>query len=87
MGHGIIWWIGMGLLAGILARFLMPGKASGGLVVTIVIGILGALLGGYIGQLLGFGSVTEFNLNGVLLAVGGGVLLLFLYGLVMKARA
>jgi uncharacterized membrane protein YeaQ/YmgE (transglycosylase-associated protein family) len=87
MGHGIIWWIGLGLVAGILARFLMPGKASGGFVVTIVIGILGALIGGYIGKLLGFGDVDKFDVTGVCLAVGGGVLLLFLYGLAMRARA
>jgi uncharacterized membrane protein YeaQ/YmgE (transglycosylase-associated protein family) len=87
MLHGIIWWIGMGLLAGILARFLMPGKAAGGIVVTIVIGILGALIGGFIGRQLGFGDVDKFDVTGVCLAVGGGVLLLFLYGLVMRARA
>jgi uncharacterized membrane protein YeaQ/YmgE (transglycosylase-associated protein family) len=84
---GIGMWILFGLIAGWLARFLMPGKAPGGIVVTIVIGILGAVVGGYIGKMLGFGDVDKFDITGMCLAVGGGVLLLAIYGLAVRARA
>jgi len=85
---GIVAWIVFGLIAGWLAKFLMPGKAPGGLIATIVLGILGALVGGYIGShFLGFGSVSEFDMRSMALAVGGGVLLLFIYGMASRARA
>jgi uncharacterized membrane protein YeaQ/YmgE (transglycosylase-associated protein family) len=84
---GIVAWIVFGLIAGWLARFLMPGKASGGLVVTIVLGIIGAVVGGYIGTRLGWGDVSTFDLQSMALAVGGGVLVLFVYGMAMRARA
>ena len=84
---GILLWIVFGLIAGAIARFLMTGKAPGGIIVTIVLGIVGAVVGGYIGVLLNFGDITGFNLYSLLLAVGGGVLVLFIYGLVTRARA
>jgi uncharacterized membrane protein YeaQ/YmgE (transglycosylase-associated protein family) len=55
--------------------------------VTILLGIVGAVVGGYIGYLIGIGDITGFNLWSMLLAVGGGVLVLFVYGLMMRARA
>jgi uncharacterized membrane protein YeaQ/YmgE (transglycosylase-associated protein family) len=82
---GILSWIVLGLLAGLLAKFLMPGKAPSGLLITIVLGVLGALVGGFIGQLLGFGDVTGVNLVSLALAVGGAVLLLVGYGLLKRA--
>jgi uncharacterized membrane protein YeaQ/YmgE (transglycosylase-associated protein family) len=84
---GILLWVLFGLIAGAIARFLMPGKAAGGIIVTIILGIVGAIVGGFIGTLLGFGDVSEFNLRSMLLAVGGGVLVLFIYGLATRARA
>ncbi len=83
----ILLWILFGLIAGAIAKFLMPGKGPGGLIVTIALGIVGALVGGFIGTQLGFGDISGFNLNSMLLAVGGGVLVLFLYGLLARARA
>ena len=65
----------------------MPGKAAGGIIITIVLGIVGALVGGFIGAQLGFGDISGFDLRSMLLAVGGGVSVLFIYGLVTKARA
>jgi uncharacterized membrane protein YeaQ/YmgE (transglycosylase-associated protein family) len=70
-----------GLIAGAIARWLMPGEVPGGIIVTILLGIVGAVVGGFIGTLLGLGDISGFNLYSLSLAVGGGVLVLFLYGL------
>jgi len=83
---GILSWIVLGLVAGLLAKLLMPGKGPAGFIVTILLGIGGALLGGFIGQFLGFGDVTGFNLVSVALAVGGAVLLLVIYGALKRAK-
>jgi uncharacterized membrane protein YeaQ/YmgE (transglycosylase-associated protein family) len=74
----------MGLIVGALAKFIMPGKDPGGIIVTILIGIAGAFVGGYIGTFLGLGRVTGFNLGSLLLATGGGVVLLALYRVIKK---
>jgi uncharacterized membrane protein YeaQ/YmgE (transglycosylase-associated protein family) len=84
---GILLWVLFGLIAGAVARYLMPGKVPGGMLVTIALGIVGAVVGGFIGTQLGFGDISGFDLRSMLLAVGGGVLVLFLYGLVARARA
>jgi uncharacterized membrane protein YeaQ/YmgE (transglycosylase-associated protein family) len=84
---GILLWVVFGLIAGAIARFLMPGKASGGIILTILLGIVGAVVGGYVGTLLGFGDVTGFDLGSMALAVGGGVLVLVVFGLVTGGRA
>lgn len=81
---GILSWIIMGLIVGALAKFIMPGKDPGGIIVTILIGIAGAFVGGYIGTFLGLGAVTGFNLGSLLLATGGGVVLLALYRVIKK---
>jgi uncharacterized membrane protein YeaQ/YmgE (transglycosylase-associated protein family) len=74
----------MGLIVGALAKFIMPGKDPGGIIVTILIGIAGAFVGGFIGSLLGLGAFTGFNLWSLLLAVGGSLILLWLYRVVKK---
>jgi uncharacterized membrane protein YeaQ/YmgE (transglycosylase-associated protein family) len=84
---GILLWVVFGLIAGAIAKFLMPGKAPGGIILTIVLGIVGAVVGGFVGTLLGLGDVSGFNLGSMALAVGGGVLVLFVFGLVNKSRA
>jgi uncharacterized membrane protein YeaQ/YmgE (transglycosylase-associated protein family) len=76
---GILSWIVMGLIVGLLAKFIMPGRDPGGLVITILLGIAGAFVGGLIGSFLGLGTVTGFNMGSLLLAVGGALLLLLLY--------
>jgi uncharacterized membrane protein YeaQ/YmgE (transglycosylase-associated protein family) len=81
---GIISWIVMGLIIGLLARFIMPGKDPGGIIITILLGVGGGLLGGYIGTLLGLGSVTGFDLKSILIATGGAVIILILYRAVKK---
>jgi uncharacterized membrane protein YeaQ/YmgE (transglycosylase-associated protein family) len=84
---GILLWALFGLIAGAIAKFLMPGKVPGGIIVTIALGIVGAVVGGFIGAQLGFGDISGFDVRSMLLAVGGGVLVLFIYGLVTKGRA
>jgi len=83
---GVISWIFMGLIAGVLAKWIMPGEDPGGIFITILIGIAGAFLGGFIGSFIGLGSVTGFNLISMVLAVGGALLLLFGYGLLKQSK-
>jgi uncharacterized membrane protein YeaQ/YmgE (transglycosylase-associated protein family) len=84
---GILLWVVFGLIAGAIAKFLMPGKVPGGIIVTIALGIVGAVVGGFIGAQLGLGDISGFDLRSMVLAVGGGILVLFIYGLVTKGRA
>jgi uncharacterized membrane protein YeaQ/YmgE (transglycosylase-associated protein family) len=81
---GILTWIVMGLIVGVIAKLLMPGKDPGGFIITILLGIAGAFLGGFIGKTLGFGTVTGFNFGSLLLATGGAILLLVLYRFLKK---
>ncbi|MGB5686298.1 MAG: GlsB/YeaQ/YmgE family stress response membrane protein [Candidatus Electrothrix sp.] len=81
---GILSWIVMGLIVGVLAKFIMPGKDPGGLIVTILIGIAGAFVGGFVGSFFGLGTFTGFNVGSILLAVGGSLLLLALYRFIKK---
>ena len=81
---GILSWILMGLVVGVLAKWIMPGKDPGGLIVTILIGIAGAFLGGFIGSFLGVGDVTGFNIISILIAIGGALILLYGYRLIKK---
>ena len=82
--NGLFSWILMGLLAGVLGKFLLPGRDPGRLIVTIIIGILGAMLGGWIGTKADIGTVNDFSLQSVGLATGGSILLLLLYRMFNK---
>jgi len=81
---GIIMWIVLGLVVGVLAKWIMPGKDPGGLIVTILLGIAGAVVGGWIGTFIGFGKVSGFDFRSLVIAVGGAVLLLFAYRKIKK---
>ncbi len=81
---GILSWILLGLVAGVLAKLFMPGKDPGGFVITIVLGIAGAFVGGWVGTTLGIASFSGFNLQGILVATGGAMLLLVLYRVIRK---
>ena len=76
---GILSWVLLGLVVGVLAKFIMPGKDPGGIFVTILIGIAGAFVGGFVGQLLGLGDISGFNLVSIALATAGAIVLLLLY--------
>ena len=80
----ILGWILFGLVVGILAKLVMPGRDPGGFIVTILLGIAGALLGGFIGRALGFYAQGESA--GWVMAFIGAVLLLFLYRLMVGRR-
>jgi uncharacterized membrane protein YeaQ/YmgE (transglycosylase-associated protein family) len=81
---GWLIWIALGLVAGIVAKMIMPGRDPGGFIITIILGIVGALVGGFISTRLGFGDVTGFNLPSVIIAILGSMLLLFLYRMVKR---
>jgi uncharacterized membrane protein YeaQ/YmgE (transglycosylase-associated protein family) len=76
---GILSWIVFGLIAGGIAKLIMPGEDPGGFIITILLGIAGALVGGFIGTALGFGSVDGFNIGSFFIAVIGAILLLLGY--------
>lgn len=76
---GILSWIIFGLIAGAVAKFLHPGNDPGGIFVTIIIGVLGAVVGGFVASALGLGTVDGFNLGSLAIAIVGAVLLLFIY--------
>jgi uncharacterized membrane protein YeaQ/YmgE (transglycosylase-associated protein family) len=82
---GILSWILVGLVAGVLAKIAMPGPDPGGIILTIVIGIVGALIGGFVvNNILGGPDVTGFNLTSILVATLGSVILLAVYRLVTR---
>ena len=76
---GILSWIIFGLIAGALAKLIMPGNDPGGFIITILLGIAGAIVGGFIGTALGFGDVTGFNFGSFFIAILGAIILLALY--------
>ena len=82
--HGWIAWIIIGGIAGAIAKLLMPGKDPGGCIVTILLGIVGAVLAGFVGQALGLTSTS--NGAGFIGAVIGAFIILFLYRLILRRR-
>jgi uncharacterized membrane protein YeaQ/YmgE (transglycosylase-associated protein family) len=74
---GILSWIVLGLVVGALAKLIMPGKDPGGIFMTMLLGIVGAVVGGWISTRLGLGVVTGFNIPSLVIATGGALLLLF----------
>jgi len=82
---GVIGWILFGLVVGIVAKLLMPGRDPGGIIVTTLLGIIGAVLGGYLGRALGLYGPGEPA--GFLMATLGAVVLLFIYRMVRRRPA
>jgi uncharacterized membrane protein YeaQ/YmgE (transglycosylase-associated protein family) len=79
---GVLGWIIFGLVVGIVAKFLMPGRDPGGFIITILIGIAGALLGGYLGRAVGW--YREGDPVGFVMAVLGSIILLALYRMLAR---
>ncbi|WP_413319545.1 GlsB/YeaQ/YmgE family stress response membrane protein [Agrococcus sp. 1P02AA] len=84
---GILGWIVLGLLAGAIAKLILPGKQGGGWIVTLILGVVGALLGGFLGSVL-FNAPLEdfFSIQTWLLAIGGSLVVLLIWGLITKNR-
>ena len=81
---GILTWILFGLVVGVIAKLLMPGRDPGGFIVTILLGIAGALLGGFIGQTLGW--YREGEAAGWIVSILGAIVLLALYRMMVRKR-
>jgi len=81
---GIISWAIIGLIAGALARFIMPGKDPGGLFITMLLGVAGGMVGGYLGSRMGIGTVNAIDLKSILIATGGAVIILLIYRALKK---
>ncbi|MCU1542341.1 MAG: GlsB/YeaQ/YmgE family stress response rane protein [Microbacteriaceae bacterium] len=85
---GIIGWIVLGLIAGAIAKAILPGRQGGGWLITLILGVVGALLGGFIG-----GAIFNVDLGGFfdlrtwLLAIGGSIIVLLIYGLVTRGSS
>lgn len=81
---GILSWIVLGLIAGVLAKWLMPGKDGGGWIVTMALGIAGAFVGGFVGSFLGIGTTGGLSLGSIATATVGAFILLFAYNKLVK---
>jgi len=80
----ILSWIVFGLVVGIIAKLLMPGRDPGGFIITMLLGIAGALVGGFIGRAMGFYGPNQGA--GWLMSIGGAILLLVLYRFLVRRR-
>ena len=83
---GILAWVVLGLIAGAIAKAIMPGDDPGGFIVTTLIGIVGAFLGGFLGNTLTGTGLNGFSLWSILLAIVGALLLLWIYRMTTRNR-
>ncbi len=83
----IISWVVVGFIAGLLARWIMPGSGPAGFILTVLIGMAGASIGGFIVRLLGGAGATGFSVWSILVATLGAIILLFLYGFIDRRTA
>src|SRR5437868_14618272 len=84
---GILGWIVLGLLAGAIAKLIMPGDDPGGIIVTMLLGIIGAVIGGFLGsRIFGIGLQTFWNLQTWIVAIIGSLILLIIYRLIVGRR-
>jgi len=83
---GLLSWVVFGLIAGAIAKFLIPGRDPGGCIITIIIGVIGAVLGGFLATKLGYGGISGFDLRSFVIAVIGSILLLIIWRLISGRR-
>ena len=78
----------LGLIAGAIAKAILPGRQGGGIFITLLLGVVGAFLGGWIGSLIfGTGLQEFFSLQTWLLAIGGAIIVLLIYGMITNRRS
>ncbi|MBT2547086.1 MULTISPECIES: GlsB/YeaQ/YmgE family stress response membrane protein [Arthrobacter] len=78
----------LGLIAGAIAKAILPGRQGGGIFITLLLGVVGAILGGFIGSALFNVGINEFfSLSTWLLAIGGALIVLLVYGMITKRSA
>ncbi len=84
---GFIGYLILGLIAGAIAKLILPGKQGGGWLITLLLGVAGAFLGGFIGQVV-FGRPIEefFSIYTWLMAIGGSIIVLLVWGLITRGR-
>ncbi|HNK33037.1 GlsB/YeaQ/YmgE family stress response membrane protein [Plasticicumulans sp.] len=82
---GFFSWILFGLIAGALAKLIMPGRQGGGFILTVLLGVIGALVGGWMGTVMGFGTLSGFDLRSLGIAIAGALVVLFLFGLMRRS--
>ena len=83
---GIVAWVVLGLVAGFVASLLVNSRGAG-LITDVVLGVVGAMVGGFIAQLAGFAGISGFNLYSLLIAIGGAVVVLMLYHTLSRPRS
>ena len=85
---GFIAFLILGLIAGAIAKAILPGRQGGGIIITLILGVVGAFLGGWIGSLLFNTNINDFfSLSTWLLAIGGSIIVLLVYGMISKRSA
>ncbi|HNI24480.1 MAG TPA: GlsB/YeaQ/YmgE family stress response membrane protein [Plasticicumulans sp.] len=82
---GFFSWILFGLIAGAIAKLIMPGRQGGGFILTVLLGVVGALVGGWMGTVMGFGTLSGFDLRSLGIAIAGALVVLFLFGLMRRS--
>lgn len=86
-GMGLIAWIVLGLIAGLIAKAIMPGKDPSGCIITIIIGIVGALLGGFLSTFFGFGGLSGgLDWRNLIIATIGAIVLLAIWRMIRGGR-
>ena len=81
---GCLSWIILGLVAGALAKLIMPGRDPGGIIITILLGIVGAVVGGFLSTLIGFGDISGFDIRSIAIAILGAIVVLAIYRAVAR---
>ncbi len=81
---GFFAWILLGLIAGVIAKMIMPGKDPGGFFITILLGVAGSFVGGWVGSLIGLGTVGTLSFGSIITAIVGALILLAAYRFLKK---
>lgn len=84
--QGLLIWSALGLVAGILAKLIMPGRQGLNPITTVLLGIIGSIIGGKVGSLFHWGVVGEFSIKGIATAVGGALILMYVWRLLFGKK-